>query len=367
MSRRGENIRKRKDGRWEGRYKAPTGGAALRSVYGKSYREVKEKLRLAREAEHAVPKCELTLADVLERWQCANEMRLKGGSVTKYDCLIRAHILPSLGSVPLSQLDLARINAFISEKLRCGRLDGTGALSRSYVRSIALVISAAMSFAAAQGLCPPLSGSVAKPAPARCRPTVLTPDEQRCLESVTRGRAQPLAVGVMLSLYTGLRVGEVCALSWDDIDLEGHLLEVRHTLSRVTARDGTAKTQLILDTPKTPSSRRQIPLPSFLAETLSRLKAESKSEFVVSESPGFVSVRTYEARWHRLAASCGLSHVNYHALRHTFATRCIESGADAKSLSEMLGHAGVSVTLNTYVHSSLDIKRRQLERLASSL
>lgn len=367
LSRRGENIRKRKDGRWEGRYRVPLvdGGSVCRSVYAKSYREVREKLHSAKDAERA--ECrredEPTVAALLDMWQRENATRLKRGSVTKYENLITSHILPSLGTLRLSQVTSQRINAFISEKLRCGRLDGTGGLSRSYVRSISLVISSAMKYAVREGLCRPMTGTVTKPSLEKCKPTVLSIDEQKRLELALRGRLDPTSVGIMLSLYMGLRVGEVCALAWDDVDLEKSVLEVRHTLSSVFARDTARKTELILDEPKSPSSRRQIPIPSTLFEMLRRRRESSRGEFVVSDGESFVSVRTYEARWRRTADACGLAHVNYHALRHTFATRCIEAGMDAKSLSELLGHAGVSVTLNTYVHPSLELKRSQLEKL----
>lgn len=147
--------------------------------------------------------------------------------------------------------------------------------------------------------------------------------------------------------------------------MQNHIIKVRHTVARVKnsdARFGNSSC-LILDTPKTAASTRDIPISSALLPILTIINNQSSSKFVVSNSESFLSPRTFEYRYHRLLEESGIASINYHALRHTFATRCIEAGVDVKSLSEMLGHANVGVTLNTYVHSSMELKRTQLEKL----
>ena len=134
-------------------------------------------------------------------------------------------------------------------------------------------------------------------------------------------------------------------------------------MARVRGTDGGTATRLIIDPPKTKSSLRDIPLSRQLMAVLLPLYEKRRSEYVISDKSGFVSPRTYEYRFHRVLDRCGLPSINYHALRHTFATRCIELGVDVKTLSEILGHANVSTTLNTYVHSSMERKREQLEKL----
>ena len=123
-------------------------------------------------------------------------------------------------------------------------------------------------------------------------------------------------------------------------------------------------TKLIIDKPKTKSSVRDIPIPKRLMDILVLLYEKRRSEYVISDRAGFVSPRTYEYRFHKVFEKHQIKSVNYHALRHTFATRCIEHGVDVKTLSEILGHSNVSITLNTYVHSSMERKREQLEKLA---
>lgn len=188
--------------------------------------------------------------------------------------------------------------------------------------------------------------------------------QQRKLEEYLSIDADHTKIGIFISLHTGMRIGEICALSWDNIDFSNNIIHVRSTIARV--RDDTSEksnSKLILDTPKTLASIRDIPISTYLLTFLSQMKKHAKSSFVVSDKLSFVSPRTYEYRFHKILKECGLPSINYHALRHTFATRCIEAGVDVKSLSEILGHANVGITLNTYVHSSIEMKRQQLEKM----
>ena len=172
-------------------------------------------------------------------------------------------------------------------------------------------------------------------------------------------------LGIMLALYTGMRLGEICALKWEDIDLEHKIIHVRHTISRIKNQDPSvdAKTVLILDTPKTKTSRRDIPISSKLFRFLD-MAHRNECNYVISGDTNFMSPRTFEYRFQKKLDCCGVPRINFHGLRHTFATRCIERGVDIKSLSEILGHANVGITLNTYVHSSMDQKRKQIEKLS---
>lgn len=373
MSKKGENIRKRKDGRWEGRYKRgykDDGKILYGSVYGKSYREVKEKLLDAIFNEHNNSfdnkGADISLSDLLKMWLSANEMRLKAGTVTKYQTLINTHIIPALGSVKVQELSSTVINSYLNNCLRIGRIDGNGGLSPSYVRGIAHIISAAMRYGANEELCKPLNNQISKPGIIKKELAIFTREEQTVLERYIKENMSPTCIGIMISLYTGLRIGEVCALMWDDIDLNGEILYVRQTVSRIISDDNRCSTILVLDQPKTATSKRAIPIPSLLCKILVRYRDISQSVYVVSDNDGFVSPRTYEARYHRILIKCNISNLKYHALRHTFATRCVEVGVDVKSLSEILGHSNVSITLNTYVHSSLDMKKVQPEKLVAS-
>lgn len=370
MSKKGENIRKRKDGRWEGRYKRgrkENGEIIYGSVYGKTYRDVKEKMHVTmtnpKDIMPPIASAEMTFAILLRKWQESNEIRLKRGTKTRYENLINSHIIPELGELKLSEISTSTINGFLRSKLLKGRLDGSGPLSPSYVRSISLVITSALNYAVAEGLMQAFKNRINKPNITKSELPILSLENQKILEQHLKAELTPTSIGILISLYTGLRIGEVCALCWNDINLITRTIYVRHTVSRVKSAEGDSKTELILDEPKTASSKRVIPIPSPLFYALVDYRKHATSIYVVSSTDNFVSPRTYDARFHRVLIDCRLEDLNYHGLRHTFATRCIEAGVDVKSLSEILGHANVSITLNTYVHSSLDMKKSQLEKL----
>ena len=222
-----------------------------------------------------------------------------------------------------------------------------------------------LQFAVNEGLCQPLNINLQKPSIDKRELEVLSVFDQNRLESALLNNINETKLGILISLNTGLRIGEVCALSWNDIDFENQIFHIRSTVARVKSddeRNGTTK--LIIDKPKTKSSLRDIPIPSKLIPILVFMKQRATGIYVVSNNNCFISPRTYEYRYHKILDDCNIPSVNYHTLRHTFATRCIEVGVDVKTLSEILGHANVSITLNTYVHSSMELKRQQLEKLS---
>ena len=373
MSRRGENIRKRKDGRWEARYPSGVndkGQKTYSSVYGDTYKEAKEKRNWVLQHQNSYPKVlsnKPLFSEILELWITDNRIHLKNATIYRYSYLIETHILPELGGIQVDQITSTVINAFLAKKLSDGRIDGRGGLSTAYVRSIMLVINSALQFATENRLCNPLLTQIHKPPLQSKELAVLSKDEQKKLESVLLTDMNETKLGIYISLYTGLRIGEICALSWEDIDIANRTIYVRHTLTRIRViENGKTVTKNSIDTPKTKSSLRCIPICSTLAQVLNDYLPNVTSEYVVSNKAGFVSPRTFEYRYKKIMKESKISFINYHGLRHTFATRCIESGVDVKSLSEILGHANVSITLNTYVHSSMELKRAQIEKLVAS-
>ena len=333
MSKRGDNIHKRKDGRWEGRYQKERdiyGKVKYGSVYGKTYREVKDKLNAISmfPADSVMTKsCKKTFGDVLNLWMDNNKIRLKGGTINKYQNMIDTHIMPELGEIKLHELDSTVINGFLSRKLVSGKLDGTGGLSSSYVRSIMLVINAALQYAVKEQLCPPLKTPICKPTIQKQEISILNSDEQKRLENYLKANINTTTIGILISLHTGLRIGEVCALTWDDVDLKNKIIKVRHTVARIKDdnEDSNFATQLILDTPKTKSSIRDIPISSVLLPCLLDLYSISPLGFLLTGSNIFMQPRTFEYRYHKILEECNVESINYHALRHTFATRCIEA------------------------------------------
>lgn len=183
---------------------------------------------------------------------------------------------------------------------------------------------------------------------------MLTKEQQSQLVKYLLSNMSMTSLCILLSLYTGLRVGEVCGLMWDDIDFEKGILTVRRTVQRICT--DSRKTEIIADTPKSRSSRRSIPIPIFILKLL-RDSRSSNNNYILSGSENIIEPRTLQRRFKSILNKVNLPSVNYHCLRHMFATNALQAGFDIKTLSEILGHANVETTLNRYVHTSMERKK----------
>lgn len=372
MPRRGENIRKRKDGRWEGRYIKNydiCGKAKYVSVYGKSYLEVKQKLIVASsgiDTKTEISKNNnLLFREVLFMWLENNRVKLKSSTYSKYYRIIEKHLVPIIGNTSIRNVNAQYINDILCEKSSNGRLDSCGGLSATYVRTMGFILKAAMVFAQENNYCHALKGTVIMPLKTKSQLKVLSLAEQERLENACCKNSSDKELGIILSLYTGMRLGEVCGLKWEDIDYETNTLHIYHTVERIQNNYdicNACKTKLVLLDTKTANSDRVIPIPSKLMPLLRK----EKSGFVLKgDVYEYTDPRTLQYFFKRKLRESNLEDINFHALRHTFATRCIESGMDAKTLSEILGHSDVNITLRTYVHSSLEHKRKQMEAMVA--
>ena len=373
MPKRCANIHKRKDNRWEGRVKVgkyPNGATKYYSVYGKTYSEAKEKMdavKLNGVAAQKSVSSAYTFSDVVEMWLSYVKIRLKQSTIYRYKFLIGRHILPMLGGYKITDIKPSVANKFLEKKLNNGKLNGEGCLSASYVNAMSNIIKMVIEYAVSEDLCQPFKTKIMCPAAEKESVSVLSKQKQAQLKAFIDENMDLTCLGIILSLYAGLRIGEVCALSWNDVDLAMGIIHIRHTVARIQSANGNGEksSQLILDKPKTKSSQRDIPISSILMPYLNAARRVATSEFVISEKEQFINPRTFEYRYHKIMRKSSVDDINFHALRHTFATRCVEAEVDIKSLSEILGHSNVSITLNTYVHSSMDMKRKQLEKLSA--
>lgn len=372
MARRGDNIHKRKDGRWEGRYKdgyRENGSVKYSSVYAYSYSECRKKLADA-QASVSKPKnnynSEKLFSDLLIQWLFANQIRLKGASEAKYNNIIQSHIIPVLGGLKLSMLDSSTINLFLDRQLNQGGIKKGEALAPSYVRTMAVIIEAAINYGVMEGLCNPLRTPINKPSIPKKELVILSRVAETTLTEILMCDSSKVAIGTLTALQAGLRIGEVCALRWCDVDFENNVIHIRHTISRVPSPNSEYKTMLILDTPKTPSSLRDIPMPSSLRKVLLIAYQNRTSEYVVSDNQSFVGTRTFDYQYRKLMKKYNIQIFSFHTLRHTYATRCAEHGMDAKTLSRLLGHSSSNTSLNIYVHPSLDIAMQYLEQIYCS-
>lgn len=372
MARKGENIYKRKDGRWEGRYisgRKENGRARYTSIYGHSYMEIKEELN-KRRAEHADKKlsaCRLTVKVLCLQWLDQVRSTVKESSYFRYEQLVKKHIIPTLGGQRADTLTGNFLSRFVNGKLEHGRLDGKGGLSAKTVQDITIVVKSVLKLAEQEYGLTNRSSTVKLPKAGQAEAHVLCSTDTLRLEQHLRSMPDNSNAGILLCLYTGIRLGEVCALRWSDIDWEKHILRIRKTVLRLPrgSDDSEGKTRLTLTKPKTKSAEREIPLPSALWEYLGRIaKCQNENAYILTGQVGrFMDPRTYQYRFQSLLKRLRIEPVCFHSLRHTFATQSIQCGIDVKSLSEILGHATVEMTLKRYVHSSMEIKCRQIEQL----
>ena len=194
---------------------------------------------------------------------------------------------------------------------------------------------------------------------------VLSPAEQKRLMKYLFEDMDSCKFGVLLALLTGMRIGEICALRWDDINLKDKTIRVHATMQRLKNIDSVVegKTKIIIGSPKSDKSNRIIPMTGQTALLCERMQTKSKADFVLTGTEQFMEPRTLQYRLKKYTAACGLEGVHFHTLRHTFATRAVEVGFDVKTLSEILGHSTTTVTLERYVHSSLELKRTNMNKL----
>lgn len=368
MSRRGENIYKRKDGRYEGRYvigKTPVGKTRFGYVYARQYDEVRALLlqRKAERLEAVRPASGYhgMLSDWMEHWM-ENELlgSVKESSWQTYRNLLTRHLLPKLGGYALIQLTPKVVRGFVES------LEASG-LAESTIRGIYRLLSSAMRYALNEGV-------IRKNPCSRIHIQHREHGEQRVLSRSEQEKLRQTAEGsrdlpALLSLYTGMRLGEICALKWTDIDWEKGTITIRRTVQRIAANnagDNVNKTLLMIGTPKSRRSCRVIPVPEFILALLREgLQSCGGAAYVFGKTSRAVDPRTIQRRFSRLAKRLGLSGAHFHTLRHTFATRLLELGVDVKTVSALLGHSSARTTLDFYVHSLSEQQRAAMALLSA--
>lgn len=377
MARRGENIYKRKDGRWEGRYvigKNRNGKTAFAYVYGKTYTDIKKKLEICK-ADRNLSKTDSgkeeifkdgTIRAWLENW-LEEEVRpeVKHSTYAVYRGQMQRYVLPVVGNERLRMANkqiIDQVYHSIIEK----NISGTTA--QNVCKRFLAALRSAQELNLIQVL-PPLPYKRKKDV--KRKPRFLSTKEQKLIEkSLDEHKAKDLAV--LLALYSGVRVGECCGFRWDDFDLLAGGIQVSHTVQRVPLFDnGENKTALCYTEPKSESSERFIPLPNFIVQALSQFKNQTKrnkNDFIFGIGEKAMEPRTLQYYVTNLTSSLKLKGIHFHTLRHTFATRFIEKNGDIQALKEILGHSSAKITLDWYGHSTNQHIRnsmRKLNRLAA--
>ncbi|MBS6396750.1 MAG: site-specific integrase [Clostridiales bacterium] len=365
---KGENIFKRKDGRWEARYikgHELSGKIKYGFCYGRTYKEVKEKVTRAKAAlisGNPVPASgsRHRFAFFCDKWFEAGKTRFKESTCVKYQTMLEKHIKPRLGGCFPLAFDDALVEQFAYELLF------EEELSPKTVKDILVVLRSILNYTARRfpGTFP--SVNITYPKENKKEMRVLTREEQTKFVRFLLEDMDACKFGVLLALLTGIRIGELCALRWENISLGDNTVRISATMQRLKDMNlnREAKTKIVIGSPKSDTSTRTIPISDYAAGLCRKMYPESPAAFILTGTSDYMEPRTLQYRMEKYTGGCGLEGVHFHTLRHTFATRCVEVGFEIKSLSEILGHANTTITLDRYVHSSMELKRDNMNKLA---
>ncbi len=307
-----------------------------------------------------IRKKRITYGEWLNIWIEDQRLYIKESTFATYVNIIENHIKNDLGGYFCNQLTEEILQNFIIQKLEHGRLDNKGGLSVKTVRDIIIICKSSIKGAVKQGYAT-LKNFDLK-IPKADKSTVEVFENQDINQIIAYANNQDSRIlGILISIYTGLRIGEVCGLKWEDIDMNNHTITVQRTIQRIYIKQhNTRFSKIIESTPKTRSSQRVLPINSALQKVL-RKHTQNNDCYVVSGTSSPTEPRTYRNYFTSILKQLGIERRNYHSLRHTFATKCIEVGVDYKTVSELLGHSNVSLTLNLYVHPRMEQKRECVE------
>lgn len=301
----------------------------------------------------------------LNQWLLSKKYVVKESTYIRYKNMINNHIKPQLGHYPIDKITSLILENFILRKMESGRLDNHGGISPKTMSDILVIIKESFKYAQIHetAITCNFDRIIIKKSVKEMR--VLSYCEEQRLLSVLLTDTDRYKLGIFLCLYTGIRIGELCALRWKHISAVDRTLKIEQTMQRLQYdyTDSTTKTHVIITEPKSHCSIRTIPIPEFLLEHLTSYMGTPDSFLLSDKSTKYIEPRTMQNKFKLYLSKANIEHANFHCLRHTFATRCIEAGFDVKTLSEILGHSSVKITLDKYVHSSMEMKRRNMEKL----
>ena len=302
-----------------------------------------------------------TIKELSSEWIEDKKKYVKRSTYAVYSVILEDYILPVFGT--FHSISEEEVQDFIFKKIKSG-------LSRKSVRDIVAVLKMIHRYGIRTGYLEPSEWDLKIPEThAKKRMAVMDISDQKKISRYIESNFTFKSLGIYICLLTGMRIGEICALKWSDIDTEYGIFSIRRTIERIyIVENNERRTELLIGPPKTVSSVRDIPISRQLLRLLKPLKRISCEEnFFLTNSTVPLEPRSYRAYYLSLLKKLGIKRVKFHGLRHSFATRCIESGCDYKTLSAILGHSDISTTLNLYVHPDIAHKRKCIEKMSKTL
>ncbi len=304
----------------------------------------------------------MTFLDLTEEWLGNKAYHIKPSTAIKYQTIIDKYIVKYFQNIYLSTIS----TVFMEKKMRQIYEDNSAFLSFSTFKSIFYVIKSVIAYGICSEYIPQIYITFSITNYNESEEIQTLSEEQECqlIQILMKNISNPNHLGIFLSLYTGMRLGEVCALSAHDIDFDKRTITISKTVQRLKAPNTNATT-LSITTPKSKRSHRIIPITDFLMEILYQCNIDQlpKEMFILSRKTCPYEPRTLQYAFRRIMNKCGYDGYHFHCLRHTFATKCVHLGFEIKTLSELLGHSNVAFTMNRYVHTDINEKRKQMHKL----
>lgn len=369
MSRKGENIFRRKDGRWEARFihHYEGGKAKYHYVYADTYAEVKAR-RLKEQTTLSTyqplpPKQQCTFQVLANLWLEDIKNAVRESTYTRYHRIVEKYLVPRFGGILLVKLRQKHIGSYPEELVTCGGVNG-GALSAKTASDILCVLKSILKYGKREGYPIPDTEILRCPLKKQKRTGIVSEQHRIRLEQQVLEQGDLTGLGIIFTLFTGVRIGELCGLRWGDINFADSTVSIRRTVERIANLDpdSSQKTKVVVSVPKTEHSVRTIPIPQFLLQFLLMYRS-SDEYYLLTGNETYTEPHQYYVRYRKYLKRNRIEQYSFHTLRHTFATRCVEAGFDPKALSEILGHSNVTTTMSIYVHPTLQQKKAQMERL----
>ena len=309
-------------------------------------------------------KNKILYSDWIYEWLIEKKEYIKESTYANYSNNIFNHIIPKLGNIYIQDLNHKIIQDFLLNLFKSGRKDGTGGLSEKTIKDITIIIKGSLRKAINEEKIRHFELSFIYPRDNKdSKIYILSKHEQNKLTNYVLENLTNRNIGLLISLYSGLRICELCALQWNDIDFKKNILSVNKTIQRVYIKDKDKNiSKVIITTPKTKNANREIPINKDFLELLKQLKTKGE-DYIITGSNKYLEPRTYRKYFNKVLKQVKIKQFNFHSLRHTFATNCISLGVDYKTVSELLGHANVNITLNLYVHPRLSQKKKCIDMI----
>ena len=300
--------------------------------------------------------------DWIYEWLIEKREYIKESTYANYSNNIFNHIIPKLGDYSLYEINHKILQNFLLDLFKNGKNNENGGLAEKTIKDISIILKGSLKKAINEGKMKHIELTFYYPkSNIEKNIYILTKKEQNKITDYVINNLSSKNIGLLISLYSGIRIGELCALKWEDIDFKKSLVYINKTMQRIYIKDKNDNTsKIIITSPKTKNANREIPINKNFLELLKKVKS-SKNNYVLTGTEKYLEPRSYRKHFEKVLKELKIKHFNFHSLRHTFATNCISLGVDYKTVSEILGHSNVNITLNLYIHPRLSQKKKCID------